>query len=605
MGFWQVDRNKYSKKSLGYKGKNFNRSTEKLTKSEKLMKGVAKWASFYRANPHRFCKDYLNIRLKPFQAILLYTMFNYVYIMYIAARSQGKTFLTAIFCICKCILYPGTKVVVASGTKSQAMKIVTEKIPEIMANSPNLKREIEKISTSMNTDEPNIMFRNGSWIKVVASNDKARSARAHICVYDEFRLIDLTILTRVLRRFLGTPRQPGYLNKPQYKHLQERNQEIYLSSAWFKSHWSWNRFQSFFSMFTKGKKYFVCGLPYQLSVKEGLLMKEQVLDEMQEEDFDELSWQMEMECMFFGESENAYFKYEDLNKSRKLYKPYLPITDEEYIALKGERKKHKFYKPKQDGEIRIISVDCALMGGRQNDASIFTFIRCLTDGDEYVKSIEYIESMEGQHTTVQALRLKQLFYDLDCDYCVMDTAGNGIGIYDEVTKVTFDTARGIEYPAWCAMNDDKMQERAFDKNAVPVIYSIKVAGNTALQIQHEMNTYVKSQFSKNKIKLLCSEVEGRDYLLDSQESLKLTQNEINRIIAAYFQTTRLIHEMINLEMEAKSGYIKLTEPAGHRKDRYTSLAYGLFYIKQKELELRVKEDNSNLLDKLLKYSFIT
>jgi hypothetical protein len=602
MGFFQVDRNKFSSKSLGYKGKNYNKSGDKSTKSERLMKGIAKWASFYRANPQRFCKDYLGIHLKLFQQILLYMMFHYVYVMYIAARSQGKTFLTAIFCVCRCLLYPGTKVVVASGSKGQAMKIVTEKIPEIMSNSPNLKREIIKISTSMNTDDPNIVFANGSWIKVVASNDKARSARAHICVYDEFRIIDINILTRVLRRFLGTPRQPGYLKKQQYKHLQERNQEIYLSSAWFKSNWSWARFQSFFKMFTKGKKYFVCGLPYQLSVQEGLLMKEQVIDEMQEEDFDNLSWEMEMECMFFGESEKAYFKYDDLNKSRNLTKPFLPMTDVEYISNKGEKKKHKFYKPKRPDELRILGVDCALMGGRQNDASVYTFIRCIPNGDEYIKSIEYIEAVEGQHTTLQALRLKQLFYDLDCDFCVMDTAGNAIGIYDEITKITFDTSRGIEYPAWCAMNDDKMQERAYDKNAVPIIFSIKVAGATAGQVGHEMNTYVKKQFEKNKIKLLCSEIEGKDYISDNKDSLKLDSDETARFIATYFQTTKLIHEMINLEMETKGGYIKLTEPSGQRKDRWSSLSYALYFIKIREAELRVVKDDVDDLDYLAQYA---
>ena len=35
-----------------------------------------------------------------------------------------------------------------------------------------------------------------------------------------------------------------------------------------------------------GKSYFVCGLPYQLAIKESLLMKDQVLDEMSEDDFD-------------------------------------------------------------------------------------------------------------------------------------------------------------------------------------------------------------------------------------------------------------------------------------------------------------------------------
>ena len=186
----------------------------------------------------------------------------------------------------------------------------------------------------------------------------------------------------------------------------------------------------------------------------------------------------------------------------------------------------------------------------------------------------------------------------------MDTNGNAMGIYDECTKITFDNARGIEYPAFTAFNDEKMQDRAYDKNALPVIYSIKVTGANAAQTNHEMAVYTKTQFEKGRIKLLANEVEGREYILDNQQSLKLTEEDIARLNACYFQTTRLITEMINLEVEVRSGFIKLTEPSGHRKDRYSSLAYGLYYIKQKEMELRVKEDKSNTLDILLQYSYI-
>ena len=39
-------------------------------KAERVMNAVSLWGSFYRANPHRFCADYLNINLKLFQKIL-------------------------------------------------------------------------------------------------------------------------------------------------------------------------------------------------------------------------------------------------------------------------------------------------------------------------------------------------------------------------------------------------------------------------------------------------------------------------------------------------------------------------------------------------------
>lgn len=31
-------------------------------KTSRIMNAVALWASFYRANPQRFCKDYLNVK---------------------------------------------------------------------------------------------------------------------------------------------------------------------------------------------------------------------------------------------------------------------------------------------------------------------------------------------------------------------------------------------------------------------------------------------------------------------------------------------------------------------------------------------------------------
>ena len=49
---------------------------------------------------------------------------------------------------------------------------------------------------------------------------------------DEFRMVSLNVINTVLKRFLTAPRQPGYLNNPKYADKQERNKEIYMSSAW-------------------------------------------------------------------------------------------------------------------------------------------------------------------------------------------------------------------------------------------------------------------------------------------------------------------------------------------------------------------------------------
>lgn len=583
--------------------RSFNRQTDAMMKQERFMNGLAVWVGYWRENPHRFVSEYLQITpFSLFQKILIYLMFHVDYFLWWASRGIGKSHLAALYCVVRCILYPGTQICIAAKTKGQSLNIISEKIQSFYDKYPNVKREICELKTNVNN--PIVRFHNGSWIKVVAANDNARSARANVLVVDEFRMVDNDVIRKVLRKFLTSRRQPGYLKYKKYEGMQEPNTEIYLSSAWMKSHWSWDKFLAFKDAMLAGRRYFTCGFPYQLGVKHGIIDKQRIIDEISESDFDPVSFSMEMETIPFGESEKAYFKFDDLNKCRSVSKPLLPILNSEYVQYKGDLKKNKFYKTKHPNELRVLSVDVAFMSGRENDQTVFTLIRCIPNGEEYIKSVEYIETMEGQHTTIQTLRLKQLYYDLECDIVVMDTLGSGVGLYDECTKVTFDNARGIEYPAFMAFNDEKMSDRAYEKNALPVIYSIKVSGANAAQTNHEMAVYTKSQFEKRKIKLLINEIEAREYILDNQKSLKLTEDDISRLNAVYFQTTRLINEMINLEMEIRGGFIKLSEPAGQRKDRYSSLAYGLYYIKQKEMELRVKEDKSNTLDILLKYSYI-
>lgn len=590
---FQVNRNK-NKNAVGVfdKSRNFNQSGELITKSEKLMNGVATWTAFYRSRPDIFAEEYLGLSLKPFQKILLYCMIHYNYTMFLASRGLGKTYLTALYCIIRCILFPGTKIVVAGGQKSQSMKIVTEKIPELINQSKTgmLKREIKgNIRTSMNTDDPNVEFVNGSWIKVTAATQGARSARANVLVLDEFRMIDPTIYRSVLRRFLAASRQPGYLEKPEYRNKQEyleRNQEIFLSSCYYKFNWSYERYNVFIKAMLKGKKYFVCGLPYQFAIKENLTNKEQLLDELAEEDMDEISWTMEMDCLFFGESEKAFFKTEELSQTRKVYRPIYPKPI--YDLLKDKKFK---YIPKGKDEIRLLSCDISAIGSKQNDNSVFTLIQLnpmMSKRDNtlfkgYKRTIPYIESMQGGHTETQAIRIRQLYDDLDCDYIILDRQGNGIGVYDNLCKRLYDRERDIEYDAFNSINEEKMQERCLVPNAEKRIYTVSATS----EFNSEIAFLLKDDLKRNKIELLVNKNESFEYLSKFSEINGLPVETLVKLQIPYIQTDALINEMVLLESEINSatGFLKLKEQSGKRKDRYTSLSYGNFYASLLEKDL--------------------
>lgn len=266
------------------------------SKIEKIMDGLGVWTSFYRANPHRFLMEYYGMNwLKRFQQVLIVMMFRLNYFMTIASRGMGKSQVVAAFLCAYCTLYPGTKVCIAAGQRGQSINVLNKIIEDFMPNSNNLRNEI--LSWSVAPQTGIITWKNSSVIKVVTANDSARSARANIIIMDEFRMIDKGVVDKVLRKFKAGLRTPGFYDREAYKdnpdYPKEPNKEIYLSSAYYKYHWSWAKFKTFFKSMMKGERYMVVGFPYQLPVAEGYYPEEQVREEMQEDDFDSIAWSIE------------------------------------------------------------------------------------------------------------------------------------------------------------------------------------------------------------------------------------------------------------------------------------------------------------------------
>ena len=77
----------------------------------------------------------------------------------------GKSFLTAVFIVIKCILWPGTKCVIACKVRTQSINILDEKImKELVPLSPLLRSEIAKVD--INNQKAEIIFKNTSYVKV-------------------------------------------------------------------------------------------------------------------------------------------------------------------------------------------------------------------------------------------------------------------------------------------------------------------------------------------------------------------------------------------------------------------------------------------------------
>lgn len=558
-------------------------------RQQRILRNVAAAAGFYRHNPHRFAKDFLHLELHIFQKILLVLMNICSTFVFLACRGLGKTFLCAVFCCIRAILYPGTKICIASGTRGQSVNVLEKIMMELKPNSPELAYEIDEKETRYSGAEPKVVFKNGSYIKVVTSSDSSRGNRAHVLIIDEFRMVKKDVIDTILKKFLSNPRRPKYMDKPEYKHrkdLEEPLKTMYLSSAYYKDHWSYTRAQdSCRFMLDENRKEFVCGFPYQLALKEGLLSEERVIEDMTESDFSEIKWSMEMEALFWGDSDGTFFNFEAISKNRKVQYPMLP----DRISSKLPANNKLRITQKQNGEKRILSADVALMSStrHQNDAAAIFINQLLpTRAQRYSNNVVYTETHEGAHTEDLALRIRKLFDEYYCDWLVLDCNGVGLGVFDALVRDMVDPDSGEIYPALSCFNNPDMAARCTTKGAEKVIWAISANA----RFNSDCAVMLREGFRTGKIRLLETEYDGEESLKEIKGFTALNPSEQVVITLPYIETTLLISELINLNHEESSGLVKISEKSGKRKDRYSSLAYNYWVSCQIEKNLSKKNN---------------
>lgn len=568
-------------------------SSSKLSDPE-FVKKLLDWITFWRRNPSRFVQRYFGITLYLYQHIILYLMDIFPSICIVAARSAAKSFIIAVYACKEAILRPESIIIVASATKKQARLIVSEKIQkEILPRSPLLQKEIKVVKDNQNDIE--VQFYNGSSIIVQVANENVRGRRANVVVYEEFRMIAKYIIDTVLSPTLFQRQIQFRIKYPdEYKDLQEEPKEIYISSAWYKSHWMWDYMRLVVRDMLDKSKSVLIGMDYSIALKHEIKTRDFLIKERKK--LDKVAWTIEYENQMVAENAHAYFTYDMLNKNRVLKRPFYPRKNEDVLS----KVKNKYALPKQAGEIRIVTCDIAMVGGKENDNSIFTCIRALPESKEYKVSdtggehievkqgyrrqVVYMEPQDNLETTAQAIRIKQLFTDFDADYCVLDCQNAGQSLYDSLAKVLYDVDRNIEYEPWTCMNDEKIKSRIVIAGQKEVVFSIKAG----LELNSKIAMCMKDTLNNHMIELMVSNQEGIEELQRLVPEYS-TANVDTQLFyeRPFLETVALINEMIGLDytVQNQTGLIKIEEKSGARKDRYTSVSYGNYFISLLEADL--------------------
>lgn len=537
---------------------------------------LLEWITYWRRNIHRFATTYLGLSLYWYQLITLYLLNISTTFMCVAARSAAKSYILAVFSCCKAILYPGSIIVIASGTKSQAKNIITQKIKnELMNQSPMLRHEIRKINE--NQSDVYVEFHNGSIIRVVPASENARGGRSTVMIYEECRLVPKATIDSILAPF-QIVRQVPYMKLDEYSNnpdLLEEATSVYISSNWFKNHWMSDIIdESLLSMATGGDANIVA-FDYSITLRHGI--KTRAFMEDQKRRTDPLTWAIEYQNLRPTENTHAYFTYKMLTECQTLQNVFLPRR----LTQTG---RYKCNIPRRDGELRLLACDIAMMGGAANDNSVFSCLRLLpeaTSEDDrnkfgYRIQLSYMEAMNGADTLQQVIRIKQLESDFEADYIVLDARSFGISIYDTGARVIYDEQRGVEYAPWKCMNNADIASHVSTSGARENLFAI----TANLRLNNDMAVNVLDLIKSGKIELPVPLSVAEESLLKINE-YATTDDEFTVLYyrRPFMETGLLLDEMVNLEYEKleQTGMIRLTESSSARKDRYVSFAMGCHF----------------------------
>ena len=546
------------------------------------------WISLYRRNWHIFVDMVLQIKLKPFQMLMIYLMGVSDVFFAICSRGLSKTFIVGLAAVVKMLLYPYSEVIITASTIPQANVIVDKKIRDelIKKLSPYLLYLYEKeylIITKSDDGFKITCTLNGSTLEVLPALESSRGRRSTFTIYEECRLLKKGIIDSVFEK-MAHPRQAKYLENPIYANdprWLEECKSIYITSARYKYEWFWNTFKDTLTGYYTDKKtnYNIFAGDIFMSIDNGLktwgdLRKARKMS-------GEMDFLMEDLNVMIGENEDAFFTIKSFKQNQILEKCFRPPTEMD-IYLNHDMGN----APKEDNEIRLVISDYAFANTTSNQKNDNTIIMCMSlhwKGNRFERHVDYIEGHPASDSLGAADRAREIYWDYQADYLIPDLRSGGEVLYNRMTMEWDNPNHGVLWDKRGLTVSDELElhvvpegklqdlrNRTVDKNAIPCI--VPITGSTTLN--STMWIELRKQLDNGNIKFLVPMQIYQESLEDDGDIFGMTSEELADALLPYAQVDLLVNEAVNLKAEIKDGGVKLSEPKNGFKDRAVCLSYG-------------------------------
>lgn len=497
------------------------------------------------------------IRLDLDQRVYLRAVARFVSNYLVFPRGYGKTLLEVMGMVHAAIFHPDIEITMTAQTRENAAKLVDEKFREILRFYPMIQHEIMG-KPSFSKDSVEIVFTSGGRIDVMANSQSSKGARRKRLNVEEAAQLNNSLFEDVLEPIVNVPRRT--IGKEAVVNPEELNGQInFMTTSWFRGTDEYERNIRMIDEMAELKGKIVLGSDWQLACSYGRgETKSQILEKKSK--LSPTFFALNYESKWVGAADNALV---DINKVMKLR--VLPRPD---------------LKPDKNYEY-IVSMDVARSSSdanNQSSISVLKFKKGKKGNVINIKLANLYNLPNGLNFSAQTIELKRVAKFYNAKVVVVDTNGIGSAIKDEALKSTFDPITGEELGCWDTINTDDEPE---EKGSPKILYAL-----TAQGINSDIIVSFIDAIESEKLQLL-DKKSNSDYDATDKE------NYVSMILP-HIQTDFLLEEIANLKLKSTQNGKYTVEQVTKRinKDRYSSVAMGVWYIK--EYEDKFIRDNSNV-----------
>lgn len=546
--------------TLSQSRKKIGISQERL---ENIKPILIKYISYWRDYPDMFI-DFMagpnsTFKLYSYQRVFLRAVMRHKYVYATFPRAYSKSFLSVLVLMVRCILFPNAHLFVTAGGKEQAASILKEKKDEICTLIPAFKREIDtrKGASTESKDTINIKFKNGSRLDNIAAKDSTRGKRRHGGLVEEAAGIDGDILNSVIIPTMNISRRCGNGEVNSAEVLNKS--QIYVTTAGWKNTFPYEKLiQILIWQIIHPDKAMIIGGTWRIPVLAGLLDKTFIEDQKNDGTFNESGFAREYESEWSGSIDDAYFTSGMFDKCRTLRQP-------EYEAS-GRSSKNAYY---------VVSMDV----GRKADTTVFSIIKVTPQSQgQSIKSLVNIFPYSNMHIDDQVILAKKFFFKFKARALVIDGTGIGINFVDLLVKNQIDPETGDTLFGLGVINDDENEYKKYYTEDTILNSLFVIHASTTLNTVAHAN--IQSQLSSGRLKFLIDEKAAKEKLLETKVGKAMKPDERAEYLKPFTLTSILKEEMLNLYEEQEGINIILKKHNKKlKKDKFSSLEYGLYYIK--------------------------